>query len=120
MELAEPYAWCVVANVAELTAHGGGGRDVEIGLKHFSPGTRLWIPKPRWAGVGPERTAAIGRHRGSSRLVSMVVAVRHLEDFRVRGVYSAAVFRAIEAEQLWESRWSADTAAAYWNRTEHP
>ena len=117
VELSEPYCWCVVANVAKLTAHGDGGRDVESGLKHFSPGTKLWIPMPRWAGVGPERTAAIGRHRGSSRCVSVVVALRHLADFRVRAVYSAAVFHAIEDEQLWESRGLAETMAVYWNRT---
>ena len=58
----------------------------------------------------------IGRHRGSGRCVSMVVALRHLENFRVRGVYSVAVSHAIEREQPWETRRLAETMAAYWNR----
>ena len=116
MELSEPYCWCVVANVAKETAHGDGGQDVEDGLKHFSPGTKVWIPMPRWAGVGPERTAVIGRHRGSRRCISIVVALRHLENFRVRGVYGDALFHAIRDEQLWSGRDDAESLAEYWNR----
>ncbi|MEV7321999.1 hypothetical protein [Streptomyces sp. NPDC093970] len=87
--------WCLVANVARETSQGEGGLDIQHGTKHFRAGTLLWIPPARWD-PGHWRRHAVGRHRGNSRrYVSMVVRVEHLENFRVKGVYSEALVRCL-------------------------
>ncbi|GAA2794514.1 SCO4402 family protein [Crossiella cryophila] len=122
-------AWCVVANVAAETAHGPGGQEIRQGLKHFAPGAKVWVLPPQW-GDGGDNVMVIGRHRGRGpgRLTRMVVARVHLTDFRVQGVYRAAVHRELirpwqtdpywnwaEPFRQWESREEAEQIAAYWN-----
>ena len=64
--------WCVVANVAEETGRGPGGREIGRGTKHFPPGAKVYCSPPLW-GDGYERIRVVGRHRGSHRYVTMVV-----------------------------------------------
>ncbi|MGI5292746.1 hypothetical protein ACQEVF_56875 [Nonomuraea polychroma] len=115
-----PYGWCVVANVAEEIPFGEGGAEVRHGLKHFSAGAKVWVLPPQW-GDGWEQAIVVGRHRGAQRLVRMVVPMRHLTNFRVREVYSPAVWRELSQPwkprgnhpiQLWASQEEADTAVA--------
>lgn len=113
MEETDELRWCVVANVAALTSHGPGGQDVRTGLKHFSPGTKLWLVSPFW-GYGGDRIEVLGRHRGGRRLVRMVVERRHLTNFRVQGVYSPAVLR--ELGSAWPVKEEAERISQYWNR----
>ncbi|MET8982177.1 hypothetical protein ABZX85_42005 [Streptomyces sp. NPDC004539] len=99
-----PLGWCLVANVARETPHGESGLDIQHGTKHFRAGTLLWLPPHRWD-PGHWRRHAVGRHRGNGRrYVSMVVRVEHLENFRVKGVYSEALVRGING-------WDHDPAA---------
>lgn len=108
----ELLGWCVVANVET------------VGLKHFSPGTKVWVLPPQW-GDGGESVFVIGRHRGRGhgRLVRMVVERRHLTNFRVRGVYRPAVHRELTKEwakwgvlRQWESQELAEETVAWWSR----
>ena len=64
------------------------------GLKHLAPEAKVWVLPPQW-GDGVENVFVVGRHRcrGPGRLARMVVGFRHLAGFRVRGVYSPAVYR---------------------------
>lgn len=112
-------AWCVVANVATETVQG---EDIRRGLKHFAPGTKVWVLPPQW-GDGGEHLVVVGRHRGQGRLARMVVGRRHLVGFRVRGVYSPAVYRELTRPwkrrsqgnpRLWGSRDEAEHAAQAW------
>ncbi|RSM84601.1 hypothetical protein DMH04_21070 [Kibdelosporangium aridum] len=103
----------MVANVAARTSHGPGGQEVQIGLKHFSPGTKLWLVSPFW-GYGGDRIEVLGRHRGSRRLARIVVERRHLTNFRVQGVYSPSVLR--ELGNAWPDKAEAERIAQYWNR----
>ncbi|RSD19321.1 hypothetical protein [Amycolatopsis eburnea] len=123
MNEGELLAWCVVANVLAETTHGEGGQDVQRGLKHFAPGAKVWVLPPQW-GDGGESVVVLGRHRGRGRgrLARLVVGRHHLEDFRVRGVYSPAVLRDLRlplddrAMRLWESEDEARRTAEWWNR----
>jgi hypothetical protein len=36
-------AFCVVANIAEETAHGEGGLELRLVVKHFPPGAKVWV-----------------------------------------------------------------------------
>ncbi|MEU5257873.1 hypothetical protein [Amycolatopsis sp. NPDC021455] len=122
MDEGELLTWCVVANVLAETTHGEAGEDVQRGLKHFAPGAKVWVLPPQW-GDGGESVVVVGRHRGrgSGRLARMVVGRHHLAEFRVRGVYSPAVFRELarppadRGVRRWESEDEARKTAGYWN-----
>lgn len=121
----EPLAWCLVANVARETAHGDGGQDIRDGLRHFSPGALVWLTPPMW-GDGGERMRATGRRRKNRwHHLSVVVHTRHLESFRVKGVYSPALLTALEGTRttgahartypLWDARERAQRMADTFN-----
>jgi hypothetical protein len=104
----ELLGWCVVANVAA------------DGLKHFSPGTKVWVLPPQW-GDGGQDVVVVGRHRGSPGPVSQMVVPRvHLTNFRVRGVYQPAVHRQLTKHmkhrelRQWESREEAEKVVEWW------
>ena len=61
---AELAAFCVVANIAEETAHGEGGLELRRGVKHFPPGAKVWVLPPQW-GDGADQLIIAGHHRGT-------------------------------------------------------
>ena len=116
-------AFCVVANVADETASGQGGLEVRAGVRHFAPGAKVWVLPPQWGDGGDQVTVA-GHHRGTRGrrgLARMVMPRRHLTGFRVQGVYSQAVIRALtelgldHAPRLWATRQQAEDIAAAWH-----
>ena len=86
--------FCMVASVAEETAHGEGGLELRQGIKHFAAGAKVWVLPRQW-GDGGEQVIVAGYHRGTRGrgIVRMVVPPRHLTNFRVQAVYSPAVAR---------------------------
>lgn len=112
--------WCLVANVAQETARGEGGLDIQRGTKHFPAGALLWIPPVRWD-PGWGRWRAVGRHRGNGRrYVNMVVRADDLENFRVKGVYSEALVRALNgydhdpaAPRTLQNPWTRERAQSW-------
>jgi hypothetical protein len=119
-------AFCVVANVAEETASGEGGLEVRAGARHFAAGAKVWVLPPQW-GDGGDQLIVAGHHRGTRGrrgLARMVMPRRHLTGFRVQGVYSPAVIRALtrpltelgsgHAPRLWPTRKQAEATAAAW------
>ncbi len=86
--------WWVVANVVDERPYGEGGRETRRGTKHFSPGTKVYCFPPLW-GDGYEKVQVVGRHRGSRRYVTMIVASRWLTSWRVQLVYSPAAIAAL-------------------------
>ena len=118
--------FCVVANVAEETASGEGGLEVRAGVRHFAAGAKVWVLPPQW-GDGGDQVIVAGYHRGTHGrrgLARMVMPRRHLTGFRVQGVYSPAVIRALtrpltelgldHAPRLWATRQEAGDIAAAW------
>ena len=119
-------AFCVVANVAAETAAGEGGLEVRAGARHFAAGAKVWVLPPQW-GDGGDQLIVAGHHRGTRGrrgLARMVMPRRHLTGFRVQGVYSPAVIRALtrpltelgsdHAPRLWATRQQAEATAAAW------
>ena len=115
-----------MANVAGETASGEGGLDVRAGARHFAPGAKVWVLPPQW-GDGGHQVIVAGHHRGTRGrrgLARMVLPRRHLTGFRVQGVYSPAVIRALtrpltdlgldHAPRLRATRQQAEDAAAAW------
>ncbi|MEU8136122.1 hypothetical protein [Streptodolium elevatio] len=119
---AEMSAFGVVANVRSETAQGEGGLDIRRGLRHFSGGAKVWVLPPQW-GDGGEKLFVVGRHRGNrTSYIRIVIESRHLENFRVRGIYSPALLRAMTrpgrgerdypGHPLWRDREAAERFAA--------
>lgn len=121
----QPELFCVVANVAEETAHGEGGLELRQGIKHFVAGAKVWVLPPQW-GDGGAQVIVAGYHRGTRGrgIVRMVVPRRHLTNFRVQAVYSPAVARELtrpltelgreHAPVMWVTREQAMQAAECW------
>ncbi len=122
----QPGGFCVVANIAEETAWGEGGLELRRGASHFAAGARVWVLPPQW-GDGGEQLIVAGHHRGTRGrrgLARMVISRRHLVSFRVQGIYSPAVMRALARPltelgwdcppRLWNSREEAEQTAASW------
>jgi hypothetical protein len=98
-EPAEPV-WCAVANIVEKRPYGHDGAEERAGTKHFSPGTKVHIRHVFW-GMGGEQVEVVARHRGSSRVVTMVIRSTWLTQWRVKLAYDpkiAARLRAIPDE----------------------
>jgi hypothetical protein len=119
-----PPAYCVVANVADETAQGEGGLEIRAGLKHLSARAKVWLLPPQW-GDGGEKVVVVGRHRGAAGpYIRIVIARRHLTDFRVRAIYSPALLRALtkpwkgyqSGPHLWQTREEAESAANWWQQ----
>ena len=120
-EQPQVQAWCVVANVAVQTTFGPNA-EIRRGLTHFAGGAKVWVLPPQW-GDGGDSVFVIGRHRGQSRYVRIVIERFHLTNFRVRGVYSPAVHRELTRPwrhwdrelSLWDTREQAEQQAQQWN-----
>ena len=99
--------WCVVANVVDEHAVGERG-EIRRGTKHFRPGAKVYCYPPLW-GDGYENVKVIGHHRGSHKLVTMVMPSKRLENWRVKMVYSPRIIERMRDH--WDgSRESEDVA----------
>lgn len=120
-------AFGIAANVKRELNRGEGGLDIQRGTRHFAAGAKVWVLPPRW-GDGGDQVGVVGRHRGrSDRYILLVMPRRHLENFRVQGVYSPALLAAMTkpmkrggspgmAFSLWQDRESAEGFAEFCNR----
>jgi len=99
--------WCVVANVAPVQVHGEA-HELQAGTKHFSPNTKVYCFPPQW-GDGYEKIKIVGRHRGSSHLVTMVIHEKRLTNWRVQRVFQPYVVQHVPA---WRSKELADLMVA--------
>jgi hypothetical protein len=86
--------WCLIANVAAEQIYGEQ-HEVRLGTKHFSPNTKVYCFPPAW-GDGYEDIRVIGRHRGSSRLVTLIMPSRRLVNWRVKYVCQPYVVRQMQ------------------------
>ena len=99
-QVSEATLWCAVANVVPLRAYGPGGAEIRTGTKHFAPNAKVYVVSYFW-GMGGDEVTVIGHHRKSHRLVSMVIASRHLINWRAKLVYKPAILEQIAANTDW-------------------
>jgi hypothetical protein len=86
--------WCLVVNVAPEQVYGEG-HNVRLGTKHFSPNTKVYCFPPAW-GDGYEQIRVIGRHRGLSRRVTLIMPSHRLINWRVKYVRHPYVVRHLD------------------------
>ncbi|MEU9233597.1 hypothetical protein [Streptomyces subrutilus] len=116
-ETARLFGYAVVANVRREIPYGPGGAELRSGTRHFPAGGKVWLVTPCWD-LGFGEALAVGRHRGSPRLVAVITRVTDLENFRVRAVYSPDLSRRLEADPgtgLWLVREHAEDQAVSWS-----
>ncbi len=111
--------WCIVANIKRDHPYGPGGVESKSGTRQFRGGTKVYIAGC-FAGTC-DGVIAIGLHRKSRRLITCVVDVQHVENFRVRMVYHPHVIELIKTDRRCWIRTKEDAemwAAAFpeWQR----
>jgi hypothetical protein len=79
------FIYCLVGNVVE-ERFSKTEQKVYKGTKHFSSGTKVYCFPPLW-GDGYENIKVIGRHRNSTRMVTMIIPSKHVTNWRVKTVY---------------------------------
>lgn len=91
--------WVIAANVKPA------------GTKRFVPGAKVAVYPGLW-GDGGERVYVYGRHRGGGRYISLVMPLKHLENFRpalyagnLRGGYGYPKFDTKEECAAEAERW---------------
>lgn len=113
--------WCVVANV--INEHPfGEGKEIKRGTKHFPAGAKVYCFPVLW-GDGYERIKVVGHHRGSHKLITLVMLSNLLENWRVKMVYSPQVIKRLQ--EHWDGSTeskeiAANIVAEMKNRTEKP
>lgn len=92
----EVLAWGVVANVSrDVVVRQRQGRK-RPGTRHFAPGAKVWVLPVRWGDGGADRyVIGTARGTGGRRLIRVVMPSDRLVNYRVRAVYSPAVYRAM-------------------------
>jgi len=96
--------WCLVGNIVAERPYGPDGEETRRGTKHFAPGTKVYCLPAQW-GDGYQQIKVVGRHRGSKRLVTMVISCDWVTNFRAMEVHSPAVLRRLDkAGSGWKSR----------------
>lgn len=74
--------WCLVGNIGDA------------GLRHFQPGTKVYCFPALW-GDGYEKVMVIGHHRGSHKLVTMIIDSASVTNWRAKVVYNPEVLRRL-------------------------
>ncbi len=91
---AEASQCCLVGNIVAERPFGEGGVETREGTKHFSPGTKVYAYPAQW-GDGYEKILVIGKHRGSTKFVSMVIRSTWVTNWRAKVVYHPEVLRRL-------------------------
>ncbi|HEX2731014.1 MAG TPA: hypothetical protein VHM70_05390 [Polyangiaceae bacterium] len=86
--------WCLVGNIGGVRG-AAGEAEQPTGTRHFSFGTKVFCLPPQW-GDGYEKVLVIGRHRGSRRLIMIVMPSRRITNWRVQVVYKPDVLGMLE------------------------
>ena len=90
--------WCVVANV--VNEHPvGENKEIKRGTKHFPAGAKVYCFPALW-GDGYEQIKVVGHHRGSHKLITLVMPSNLLENWRVKMVYSPQVIERLQ--EYWD------------------
>ncbi|MBR9801408.1 MAG: hypothetical protein ACE37I_06160 [Rubinisphaera brasiliensis] len=89
--------WCVVANVKRERPFGEGGMESRSGTRQFRGGTKVYIGGC-YAGTC-DGVVCIGLHRKNRKMITCVVNVCHLENFRPKVAYHPEVVRRLQTDE---------------------
>ena len=81
--------WAAVANVKEVCHKGPSGAEACKGTKHFRGGAKVYVIDAFWGMC--DAVTVVGQHRKSRKWMCLHMPARHLENLRLKLVYSPAV-----------------------------
>ena len=81
--------WAAVANVKEVCHKGPSGAEERNGTKHFRGGAKVYVIDAFWGMC--DAVTVIGQHRKSRKWMCLHMPAQHLENLRLKLVYSPAV-----------------------------
>jgi hypothetical protein len=84
------YVHCLIGNI-------------KADMKHFSCRVKVYCYPPTW-GDGYEKIKVIGRHRGSSRLVTMVIRSSCVINWRYKKVFDRFVIKEMTNNFGWTDK----------------
>jgi len=84
--------WAAVGNVKDPCFIDGG--EPNHGTKHFRAGAKVYVIDAFWGTL--DSVTLIGQHRKSRRFICIALKAKHVENLRVKLVYSPAVRRLAE------------------------
>ena len=98
--------WCVVANVVDERQCGPYGWEKRRGTKHFVPGAKVYLCS-FFKGAVRKEVTVIGRHRGSSRYVTITMSSRWLTNWRPDLIYQPFILSKLRecSERSGYRRW---------------
>jgi hypothetical protein len=91
--------WCIVANVRP-EPHG---RATSPGTRHFVAGAKIYCVNWMW-GTGVDTVVGIGRHRGGSQLIELLMETHNLTNFRTKHVHRPGVLNKLRRSMRFEPR----------------
>ncbi|MCA9013477.1 MAG: hypothetical protein KDB01_27190 [Planctomycetaceae bacterium] len=100
--------WCLVGNIVEQREYGEGGKELRPGTKHFSGGTKVYCLPAQWSD-GYDQIIVIGLHRGSRKLVRMIISSDWVTNWRAQVVYKPAVLKELARAEEEHGRYNWKT-----------
>lgn len=93
------FLWCIVGNIVDEHFYGEN-KEVKRGTKHFRPGAKVYCI-PEFGGMGHESIRVIGKPRGNSAMINIVIPTKRIKNFRLQKVYSNSLFDRISEQSIY-------------------
>ncbi len=90
----QEWQWCLVGNIVESHKYGEE-HIIKHGNKQFRPGAKVYINLV-YGGMGHENILVIGMPRHSSKYIEIVIARKHVYNFRLQKVFKPAVLKRMK------------------------
>ena len=86
--------WAAVGNLKDPCLIGPEGGEPHPGTKHFRGGAKVYVIDAFWGTL--DSVTVIGQHRKSRRFICIALKAKHIENLRVKLIYSPQVRRLAE------------------------
>ena len=96
------FIFCLVGNIVE-ERYDKSQDKLFKGTKHFSSGTKVYCYPPIW-GDGFANIKVIGKHRKSSKLITIVLPSKYVTNWRLQKVYNPFVIREMTENYGWTDK----------------
>jgi len=100
------FIWCLVGNVIEKH-FWGENKEIRIGTKQFSPGTKLYCYPVQW-GDGYQKVKVIGRPRKFKKFINVVINSDYITNWRKEKVYNPFIIKQLILNKGWDNSEESD------------
>ena len=104
----QEWRWCIIGNIVDTHPYGEEHEE-RHGTKQFSPGTKVYCAPAQW-GDGWESVVVIGKPRKQRHLITIVMPLKWITNFRIQKVYNPVALSMMKSSDY---RWWDDTNESY-------